>query len=311
MAATLALSAPPPLPGPDARQWATLYADVSVGGALQPEPAAPQPSSCAWSWLPAELQLNVLARLDPRTLGLCARLSRAFAALVRHPRLWRRFCEATWRQRFDGRDRPIPKLRQMMLRPSYGSWRALYLNAPRVRTDGVYVSQNFRAACRFNTGARGIRPKNEPKTSSKERSDAEAAYTRSLTRRVPFYRYIRFCADGRAMCLDVCDTPSEVVPNLRSVGRADQKYNNLALGQWEQLSDAVYTRVHSRLKSHPGMKKTERCARLVYDAEVGGLLIRGYHGQVEDEILKYPLDHAPYRLMKWAEVEKRRWAKAE
>ena len=61
--ATLALSAPPPLPGPDARQWAALYADVSVGGALQPEPAAPQPSSCAWGWLPAELQLNVLARL--------------------------------------------------------------------------------------------------------------------------------------------------------------------------------------------------------------------------------------------------------
>ena len=51
--------------------------------------------------------------------------------------------------------------------------------------------------------------------------------------------------------------------------------------------------------------------RAIPYAEVGGLLIRGYHGQVEDEILKYPLDHAPYRLMKWDDVEKRRWAKAE
>ena len=42
----------------------------------------------------------------------------------------------------------------------YGSWREFFLNAPRVRTDGVYVSQNFRAAhSRYSTGIRGLKPK--------------------------------------------------------------------------------------------------------------------------------------------------------
>jgi hypothetical protein len=86
----------------------------------------------------------------------------------------------------------------------------------------------------------------------------------ALNARIPFYRYLRFCPDGRVMSLDVVDTPQEVIHNLRSVQRADFKYNNLGVGRYEQLPDAVYVRCPQRLKSHPNMKETEKRARLLY-----------------------------------------------
>ena len=221
------------IPGPDARPWSTALDAVQLAPRwTAPSKSAPLSSSCSWSWLPADLALAILERLEPRELGLCATLSRMFASLARHPRLWQQMCARTWRQRFDGRDRPAPALRKIML-DRYGSWRGLFLHAPRVRTDGVYVSQNFRSAhSRFSTGIRGLNPKKHAEKSaggtSKEQAEAYADYSRALTARIPFYRYLRFCPDGRVLSLDVVDTPQETIPNLRSVSRADFRYRSPA-----------------------------------------------------------------------------------
>jgi hypothetical protein len=313
---------PPPshalvLPGPAARPWTAVFDEIRLAPSWSAPTTAARPAvaGCSWAWLPADLALAVLERLDPRALGLCATLSRTFASLVRHPRLWQRMCAATWRQRFDGRDRPVPGLRDVML-GRYGSWRGLFLDAPRVRTDGVYVSQNFRSAhSRFSTGVRGLKPKRQsekaPGGTNKERAESYADYSRALNARIPFYRYLRFCADGRVAALDVVDTPQETIPNLRSLNRADLRYNNLGIGLYEQLPDGVYTRVEQRLKSHPLMKRTEKRSRFSYDPESAKLHLLGYHAVVDGEDVKFPLDHAPYVLVKWADASARKWPKVE
>ena len=301
--------------GPDARTWsAALDVQLAPRWTALSKPA-PRSSSASWSWLPADLALAILEQLEPRALGLCATLSRSFAALVRHPRLWQRMCARTWRQRFDGRDRPVPALREVML-SHYGSWREFFLNAPRVRTDGVYVSQNFRAAhSRYSTGIRGVKPKSRAEKSSggtsKERAESYKDYSRGLTARIPFYRYLRFCADGRVVSLDVVDTPQETIPNLRSVNRADLRYNNLAIGQYEQLPDGVYTRVSPKLKSHPLMISTEKRSRLSYDPESATLHLLGSHAVADGDVVKFPVDHRPYVLVKWQDAQLRKWPKVE
>lgn len=306
------------LPGPDARPWTTTFECVQ----LAPRWTAPnkvneqsRSAHCNWSWLPADLALAILERIEPRALGLCATVSRSFASLVRHPRLWQRMCARTWRQRFDGRDRPVPTLREIML-GRYGSWRALFLDAPRVRTDGVYVSQNFRPAhSRFSTGVRGLKPKKHAEKSSggsnRERAESYADYSRALNARIPFYRYLRFLPDGRVVTLDVVDTPQETIPNMRSVDRADQRYNNLAIGLYEQLPDGVYMRVKPRLKSHPMMISTEKRTRLSYDPESATLHLVGHHSIVNGDVVKFAVDHAPYVLVKWEDASLRKWPKVE
>ena len=332
-----ALAQPLCLPGPAPRQWTALFDGIQLQDSWPaPAPAAAATlasdssaaavaAACSWADLPADLSLAILVKLDPRTLGLCARLSRSFAALVRHPRLWERMCSATWRQRFDGRDRAVPALRKLMLN-RYGSWRGLFIEAPRVRTDGVYVSQNFRTAhARYSTGIRGLKPSkgggsdggSSKGQTSKERGESYESYSRCASRnesvyftpifypqgaylssnvclfvvylsalnaRIPFYRYLRFCADGRVMSLDVVDTPQEVVNNLKSVSRADLKYNNLGVGRYEQLPDAVYVRCPHHLKSHPNMKKSEKRSRMVYDTQSSNLNLKGYHAVVGEEV---------------------------
>ena len=81
----------------------------------------------------------------------------------------------------------------------------------------------------------------------------------------------------------------EVIHNLKSVNRADLKYNNLGVGRFEQLPDAVYFRCPQRLKSHPNMKETEKRARLAYDPQSSALHLKGCHAIVDEEIFKYPL----------------------
>ena len=89
------------------------------------------------------------------------------------------------------------------------------------------------------------------------------------------------------------------------------RYNNLAIGAYQQLPDGVYTRVNPRLKSHPLMISTEKRSRLSYDPQSATLHLLGYHAVVEGEVVKYPVDHKPYVLIKWEDVTTRRWPKVE
>jgi hypothetical protein len=175
---------------------------------------APQPASTSgWALLPAELALKILLLLEPAVLGTCAQLSRSFAALVRHPRLWANLCDRAWRYRFDGRDNACPQLKQLMLRDGCGSWRGLFLGTPRVRFGGVYVSTNFRRAAGTRRGGcagggvggqgGGVGPKvtgggRSAGGGSTDMQLAEIALSRArrLNKAVPHYRYLRFFPDG-------------------------------------------------------------------------------------------------------------------
>ncbi|KAJ6798159.1 F-box protein 7 isoform X1 [Iris pallida] len=86
--------------------------------------------------LPDELLSEVFARMDPYTLGRAACVCRRWRYTVRNPSLWRSACLKTW-QLYG----VIENCR--IVHSKYDcSWRKMWTQRPRIRTDGLYVSRN-------------------------------------------------------------------------------------------------------------------------------------------------------------------------
>ncbi|XP_073003281.1 F-box protein 7 [Typha latifolia] len=86
--------------------------------------------------LPDELLFEVFTRMNPYTLGRAACVCRKWRYTIRNPSLWRSACLKTWQM-------SGAETNHKMVQSMYdGSWRKMWVQRPRIRTDGLYVSRN-------------------------------------------------------------------------------------------------------------------------------------------------------------------------
>ncbi|KAL2609824.1 hypothetical protein R1flu_028397 [Riccia fluitans] len=86
--------------------------------------------------LPDELLYEVFSRASPYALGVGACVCRKWRYAIRLPALWRGACLKAW-QMFGVQEN------ERIARVSYGgSWKRMWIERPRIRYDGIYVSRN-------------------------------------------------------------------------------------------------------------------------------------------------------------------------
>ncbi|CAM4725116.1 hypothetical protein PO909_019886 [Leuciscus waleckii] len=119
--------------------------------------------------------------LDLRALEQLSLVCRGFYICARDPEIWRSACLRVW-------GRSCTKMLP------FASWREMFLERPRVRFDGVYIS----------------------KTSYIRQGEESLDGFYRAWHQVEYYRYLRFFPDGQAMMLTTPEDPLVVVPRLRS-----------------------------------------------------------------------------------------------
>ncbi|XP_078440923.1 F-box protein 7 [Wolffia australiana] len=120
------------------RPWLDLY-----GNRIRP--VAPVGSMCGKEFhesslmhrcLPDELLSEIFSRMLPYSLGRAACVCRKWRYMTRNPTLWRAACLKVWQA-----SGMLENYR--ILQSTYeGSWRRMWVQRPRLRTDGLYVSRN-------------------------------------------------------------------------------------------------------------------------------------------------------------------------
>ncbi|KAG1369852.1 F-box protein 7 [Cocos nucifera] len=120
------------------RPWLNLYGirvrPVAPFGSVSGKPFS-DPALIHRS-LPDELLFEVFARMSPYTLGRAACVCRKWRYTIRNPSLWHPLCLKTWQM--SGAETNY-KIVQSMYE---GSWRKMWVQRPRIRSDGLYVSRN-------------------------------------------------------------------------------------------------------------------------------------------------------------------------
>lgn len=86
--------------------------------------------------LPDELLLEVFVRMNPYDMGRASCVCRKWRYTIRNPVFWRIACLKAWQ--LSG----IVENYKILQSKYDGSWRKMWLQRPRVRTDGLYVSRN-------------------------------------------------------------------------------------------------------------------------------------------------------------------------
>lgn len=138
------------------------------------------------SALPREILMYIFrwvvsSDLDMRALEQLSLVCRGFYMCARDPEIWRLACLRVW-----GRSctKPVPFI----------SWREMFLQRPRVRFDGVYIS----------------------KTSYMRQGEESLDGFYRAWHHVEYYRYLRFFPDGSVIMLTTPEDPLSVVPRLRT-----------------------------------------------------------------------------------------------
>ncbi|XP_054035927.1 F-box only protein 9 isoform X1 [Dryobates pubescens] len=138
------------------------------------------------SALPMEVLMYIFrwvvsSDLDLRSLEQLSLVCRGFYICARDPEIWRQVCLKIW-------GRSCNKL------VPYASWREMFLERPRVRFDGVYVS----------------------KTKYIRQGEQSLDGFYRAWHQVEYYRYLRFFPDGQVMMLTTPEDPQSIVPRLRT-----------------------------------------------------------------------------------------------
>ncbi|CAA6663811.1 unnamed protein product [Spirodela intermedia] len=120
------------------RPWLNLYGNrirpIAPFGSTSSKEFAE--SSLMHRCLPDELLFEIFSRMPPYALGKAACVCRKWRYTIRNPTLWRAACLKAWQA-----SGALENYR--ILQSVYdGSWRKMWLQRPRVRTDGLYVSRN-------------------------------------------------------------------------------------------------------------------------------------------------------------------------
>ncbi|XP_062851058.1 F-box only protein 9 isoform X2 [Trichomycterus rosablanca] len=117
--------------------------------------------------------------LDMRALEQLSLVCRGFYICARDPEIWRLACLRVW-------GRSCTKILP------FTSWREMFLERPRVRFDGVYVS----------------------KTSYSRQGEESLDGFYRAWHQVDYYRYLRFFPEGKVIMLTTPEEPLVVVPRL-------------------------------------------------------------------------------------------------
>lgn len=138
------------------------------------------------SALPREILMYIFrwvvsSDLDMRALEQLSLVCRGFYICARDPEIWRLACLRVW-------GRNCTKL------GLFKSWRAMFLQRPRVRFDGIYIS----------------------KTSYIRQGEESLDGFYRAWHHVEYYRYLRFFPDGHVIMLTTPEEPLCVVPRLRT-----------------------------------------------------------------------------------------------
>ncbi|XP_015229959.1 PREDICTED: F-box only protein 9 [Cyprinodon variegatus] len=138
------------------------------------------------SALPREILMYIFrwvvsSELDMRALEQLSLVCRGFYICARDPEIWRSACVRVW-------GRNCTKL------APFKSWREMFLQRPRVRFDGVYIS----------------------KTSYIRQGEESLDGFYRAWHHVEYYRYLRFFPDGFVLMLTTPEDPLAVVPRLRT-----------------------------------------------------------------------------------------------
>ena len=138
------------------------------------------------SALPLEVLMYIFrwvvsSDLDLRSLEQLSLVCRGFYICARDPEIWHQVCLKVW-------GRSCNKL------VPYSSWREMFLERPRVRFDGVYISKT---------------------TYIRQGEQSLDGFYRAW-HQVEYYRYLRFFPDGQVMMLTTPEDPQSIVPRLRT-----------------------------------------------------------------------------------------------
>ncbi|KAJ4948580.1 hypothetical protein JOQ06_020113 [Pogonophryne albipinna] len=138
------------------------------------------------SELPREILMYIFrwvvsSELDMRALQQLSLVCRGFYMCARDPEIWHSACSRVW-------GRNCTKI------APFKSWREMFLQRPRVRFDGVYIS----------------------KTSYIRQGEASLDGFYRAWHHIEYYRYLRFFSDGHVVMVTSPDDPLSVVPRLRT-----------------------------------------------------------------------------------------------
>ncbi|XP_056421705.1 F-box only protein 9 [Hyla sarda] len=138
------------------------------------------------SELPMEVLMYIFrwvvsSELDLRSLEQLSLVCKGFYICARDPEIWRLACLKVW-------GRSCVKL------VPYITWRQMFLERPRVRFDGVYISKT---------------------TYIRQGEQSLDGFYRAW-HQVEYYRYMRFFPDGHIIMLTTPEEPQTIVPRLRT-----------------------------------------------------------------------------------------------
>ncbi|XP_030627347.1 F-box only protein 9 isoform X2 [Chanos chanos] len=167
--------------------------------------------------------------LDLRALEQLSLVCRGFYICARDPEIWRSACLRVW-----GRSctKVLP----------FTSWREMFLERPRVRYDGVYIS----------------------KTSYIRQGEESLDGFYRAWHQVEYYRYLRFFPDGQVMMLTTPEDPLITVPRLRSRNSRVEAilFGHYRLSQDTDNQTKVYVVVSKRKEEKGGeFQKNRFCRR--------------------------------------------------
>lgn len=156
------------------------------------------------SVLPREVLMYIFrwvvsSDLDMRALEQLSLVCRGFYICARDPEIWRSACLRVWGR---GCTKVLP----------FTSWREMFLERPRVRFDGLYIS----------------------KTAYIRQGEESLDGFYRAWHQVEYYRYLRFFPDGQVMMLTTPEDPLVTVPRLRS---RNTRMDSVLIGHYRLSQD--------------------------------------------------------------------------
>ncbi|TRY96967.1 hypothetical protein DNTS_033574 [Danionella cerebrum] len=172
--------------------------------------------------------------LDLRALEQLSLVCRGFYICARDSEIWRSACLRVW-----GRSctKTLP----------FSSWREMFLERPRVRFDGVYIS----------------------KTSYIRQGEESLDGFYRAWHQVEYYRYLRFFPDGQVMMLSTPEDPLSIVPRLRSKSSRMESimFGHYRLSQDTDNQTKVYVVVSKRKEEKGNEYQRNRFCRRIPAAD--------------------------------------------
>ncbi|XP_063772771.1 F-box only protein 9 [Pseudophryne corroboree] len=177
------------------------------------------------SVLPMEVLMYIFrwvvsSELDLRSLEQLSLVCKGFYICARDPEIWRLACLKVW-----GRNcvKLVP----------YATWRQMFLERPRVRFDGVYISKT---------------------TYIRQGEQSLDGFYRAW-HQVEYFRYMRFFPDGQLIMLTTPEEPYTIVPRLRT---KNARTDAMLLGHYRLSQDTDnQTKVFAVITNKKDEKSTE------------------------------------------------------